>query len=227
MRRTSSECLWQNSTASTDVSSGSTCRLWSASGLPSGQFKYEDCYDEFVAGVVEAAESITIGPGLDGADMGPQASQSELESTLAYIDVGIDEGATLETGGEEVDAEDGFFVEPTVFSGVKQNMRIAQEEIFGPVLSVIPVSSYGEAVSVANGVPYGLSASIVTQDLSEAHSFVEDSESGVVKINEKTTGLELHVPFGGMKSSSSETYREQGDAGLDFYTISKTVYLNY
>ncbi|QGX93825.1 aldehyde dehydrogenase family protein [Haloplanus rallus] len=188
---------------------------------------HEDCYDEFVAGVVEAAESITIGPGLDGADMGPQASQSELESTLEYVDVGIDEGATLETGGEEVDAGDGFFVEPTVFSGVEQDMRIAQEEIFGPVLSVIPVSSYGEAVSVANGVPYGLSASIVTQDLSEAHSFVEDSESGVVKINEKTTGLELHVPFGGMKDSSSETYREQGDAGLDFYTISKTVYLNY
>jgi 2,5-dioxopentanoate dehydrogenase len=188
---------------------------------------HEDCYDEFVAGVVEAAESITIGPGLDGADMGPHASQSELEGTLEYVDIGVDEGATLETGGEEVDAGKGFFIEPTVFSGVERNMRIAQEEIFGPVLSIIPVGSYDEAVSVANGVPYGLSASIVTQNLSEAHSFVEDSESGVVKVNEKTTGLELHVPFGGMKGSSSETYREQGDAGLDFYTISKTVYLNY
>jgi aldehyde dehydrogenase (NAD+) len=188
---------------------------------------HEDLYDEFVAGVVGEAESITVGPGLDGGDMGPQASQSELESTLEYIDIGVDEGATLETGGEEVDAGDGFFVEPAVFSDVKPDMRIAQEEIFGPVLSVIPVSSYDEAVSVANGVRYGLSASIVTQDLSEAHSFVEDSESGVVKVNEKTTGLELHVPFGGMKGSSSETYREQGDAGLDFYTISKTVYLNY
>jgi len=188
---------------------------------------HEDLYDEFVAGVVDAAESITIGPGLDGADMGPHASQSELDSTLEYVDVGVDEGATLETGGGEVDAGDGFFVEPAVFSDIEPDMRIAQEEIFGPVLAVIPVSGYDEAVSVANGVRYGLSASIVTQDLSEAHSFVEDSESGVVKVNEKTTGLELHVPFGGMKGSSSETYREQGDAGLDFYTISKTVYLNY
>ena len=188
---------------------------------------HEDLYDEFVAGVVEAAESITIGPGLDGADMGPHASQSELDSTLEYVDVGVNEGATLETGGGEADAGDGFFVEPAVFSDVEPDMRIAQEEIFGPVLAVIPVRSYDEAVSVANGVRYGLSASIVTQDLSEAHSFVEDSESGVVKVNEKTTGLELHVPFGGMKGSSSETYREQGDAGLDFYTISKTVYLNY
>jgi aldehyde dehydrogenase (NAD+) len=188
---------------------------------------HEDLYDEFVAGVVDAAKSITIGPGLDGADMGPHASQSELESTLEYVDIGVDEGATLETGGGEVDAGDGFFVEPAVFSGVEPDMRIAQEEIFGPVLAVIPVGSYDEAVSVANGVRYGLSASIVTQDLTEAHSFVEDSESGVVKVNERTTGLELHVPFGGMKDSSSETYREQGDAGLDFYTISKTVYLNY
>ena len=188
---------------------------------------HEDLYDEFVAGVVDAAESITIGAGLDGAEMGPHVSRSELDSTLEYVDVGVDEGATLETGGGEVDAGDGFFVEPAVFSDVEPDMRIAQEEIFGPALAVIPVSSYDEGVSVANGVRYGLSASIVTQDLSEAHSFVEDSESGVVKVNEKTTGLELHVPFGGMKGSSSETYREQGDAGLDFYTISKTVYLNY
>ncbi|WP_276274103.1 aldehyde dehydrogenase family protein [Haloarcula litorea] len=188
---------------------------------------HEDVYDEFVEGVVAAAEEIEVGPGLDGAEMGPQVSESELDSTLEYVDVGVDEGATLETGGGEVDAGDGFFVEPAVFSGVEPDMRIAQEEIFGPVLAVIPVGSYEEAVEVANGVRYGLSASIVTQDLSEGNRFVEDIEAGVVKVNEKTTGLELHVPFGGMKDSSSETYREQGDAGLDFYTISKTVYMNY
>jgi len=188
---------------------------------------HEDIYEEFVAGVVAAAEEIDIGPGLDGADMGPHVSQSELDSTLEYVTIGTEEGATLETGGEQVDAGDGFFVEPAVFSAVEPDMRIAQEEIFGPVLAVIPVGSYEEAVEVANGVRYGLSASIVTQDLSEAHNFVEDSASGVVKVNEKTTGLELHVPFGGMKDSSSETYREQGDAGLDFYTLSKTVYMNY
>ena len=188
---------------------------------------HEDVYDEFVEHVVRAAEAIEIGPGLAGAEMGPQVSQRELDSTLEYVSIGVDEGATLETGDADVDAGDGFFVEPTVFSGVDPDMRIAQEEIFGPVLAVIPVSGYEEAVEIANGVRYGLSASIVTQDLSEANRFVDDSESGVVKINEKTTGLELHVPFGGMKDSSSETYREQGDAGIDFYTISKTVYMNY
>lgn len=188
---------------------------------------HEDIYDEFVEGAVAAADAVEIGPGLDGGEMGPQVSESELDSTLEYVDIGVDEGATLETGGDEVDAGDGFFVKPAVFSNVDPTMRIAQEEIFGPVLAIIPVSGYEEAVEVANGVRYGLSASIVTQDLSEANRFVEDSESGVVKINEKTTGLELHVPFGGMKDSSSETYREQGDAGIDFYTISKTVYMNY
>jgi aldehyde dehydrogenase (NAD+) len=188
---------------------------------------HEEVYDEFVERVVAAAEAIEIGPGLDGAEMGPQVSQRELDGTMEYIGVGVDEGATLETGGAEAAAGDGFFVEPTVFSDVDPEMRIAQEEIFGPVLAVIPIGGYEEAVEVANGVRYGLSASIVTQDLSEANRFVGDSESGVVKINEKTTGLELHVPFGGMKDSSSETYREQGDAGLDFYTVSKTVYMNY
>lgn len=188
---------------------------------------HEDIYDEFVESAVAAADAVEIGPGLDGAEMGPQVSESELDSTLEYVDIGVDEGATLETGGDKVDAGDGFFIEPAVFSNVDPTMRIAQEEIFGPVLAIIPVSGYEEAVEVANGVRYGLSASIVTQDLSEANRFVEDSESGVVKINEKTTGLELHVPFGGMKDSSSETYREQGDAGIDFYTISKTVYMNY
>ena len=188
---------------------------------------HEDIYDEFVEGAVAAADAVEIGPGLDGAEMGPQVSESELDSTLEYVDIGVGEGATLETGGDEVAAGDGFFIKPAVFSNVDPTMRIAQEEIFGPVLAIIPVSGYEEAVEVANDVRYGLSASIVTQDLSEANQFVEDSESGVVKINEKTTGLELHVPFGGMKDSSSETYREQGDAGIDFYTISKTVYMKY
>lgn len=188
---------------------------------------HEDVYEEFVEGIVAAAEDIEVGPGLDGADMGPHVTEDELESTLEYVDVGQSEGATLETGGQRLDIGDGFFVEPAVFSDVDNDMRIAQEEIFGPVLAVIPVSSYEEGVATANDVRYGLSASIVTDDLSQAHRFVDDVDAGVVKINEKTTGLELHVPFGGMKDSSSETYREQGDAGMDFYTISKTVYLNY
>jgi len=114
-----------------------------------------------------------------------------------------------------------------VFSDVDPDMHIAQEEVFGPVLAVIPYSDYDESIEIANGIEQGLSASVVTNDLDRAHQFIEDVDAGVVKTNEKTTGLELHVPFGGMKGSSSETYREQGDAGLDFYTITKTVYQNY
>ncbi|WP_101295953.1 2,5-dioxovalerate dehydrogenase [Halegenticoccus soli] len=187
---------------------------------------YEDVYDEFVDTIVERAESIEIGHGLDDLDMGPHVSKSELESTLEYLDIGREEGATLAYGGGKLDRE-GYFVEPAVFTDAEPDMRIAQEEIFGPVLSVIPVSDYEQAIHVANGVKYGLSASIVTDDHGEANRFVEDVDAGVVKINQKTTGLELHVPFGGVKESSSETYREQGEAGLDFYTISKTVYDAY
>ncbi|WP_254764525.1 aldehyde dehydrogenase family protein [Natrinema marinum] len=187
---------------------------------------HEDVYDEFVDAVVDRAAAIDHGHGLDDPGMGPHVSESELASTLGYIDIAQEEGATLAYGGSTLDRE-GYFVEPAVFSDVDAEMRIAQEEVFGPVLAVIPVSDFDEALAVANDVDFGLSASVVTDDHTEANRFVDEIEAGVVKVNEKTTGLELHVPFGGMKDSSSETYREQGDAGLDFYTISKTVYDNY
>lgn len=191
---------------------------------------HDDIYDEFIERLTGRAEDIEIGAGLDDPDMGPQSSESELSGTLDYINKGREEGATLETGGGRPangTLSNGYFVEPTVFSGVAPEMTIAQHEIFGPVVAAIPVSGFEDAVDVANGVEQGLSASIVTNDLEKAHRFVDAVEAGVVKTNEKTTGLELHVPFGGMKASSSETYREQGDEGLDFYTISKTVYMNY
>lgn len=191
---------------------------------------HESVYDEFVDRISAYAESIEVGPGLEEPDMGPQVNESELEGTLEYIDIAQNEGAELVAGGGRPKGEayeNGYFVEPTVFADVDPEMRIGQEEVFGPVLSVIPVSDLEESVDVANGVEQGLSASIVTEDLTEAHRFVDEIDAGVVKTNEKTTGLELHVPFGGMKASSSETYREQGDAGLDFYTISKTVYMSY
>lgn len=190
---------------------------------------HEDVYDDFVAELVDRAESLEVGPGADH-EMGPQVSASELDSTLEYIEIAEEEGATLVAGGgvPEGDAvEDGFFIEPTVFTDVESDMRIAQEEVFGPVISVIEVGDFEEAVEVANDVPYGLSASIVTDDHTEANRFVDEVEAGVVKVNDKTTGLELHVPFGGFKRSSSETWREQGDAGLGFYTIEKTVYDSY
>jgi aldehyde dehydrogenase (NAD+) len=190
---------------------------------------HDDVYDEFVEGLVAHAESIEVGPGLEDPDMGPQASADELEGTLEYVDIAVDEGATLETGGERVDVDgaNGYFVSPAVFSDVDPSMRIAQEEVFGPVVAVIRVEDFDDAVEVANGVDYGLSASIVTDDLSEANRYADAAEAGVVKINEKTTGLELHVPFGGVKNSSSNTYREQGEAGMDFFTTTKTVYTSY
>ena len=191
---------------------------------------HEEVYDEFVEAMVEYATDVEIGPGLENPDMGPHVSAAELESTLEYVEVGQEEGATLETGGErpaESATGDGYYVEPAVFSDVGNDMRIAQEEIFGPVLSVIEASDFEEALELANDVDYGLSASVVTQDLTEADAFVDRIEAGVAKVNEKTTGLELHVPFGGYKNSSTNTYREQGDAGLDFFTSTKTVYRNY
>jgi aldehyde dehydrogenase (NAD+) len=188
---------------------------------------HESVYDAFVERLVDHAESLDVGPGLE-ADVGPQVSESERDGTIDYVEVGLEEGATLETGGGVPDVEDdGHYVEPTVFSDVESDMRIAQEELFGPVVAVIPVSDFEEGVDVANDTRYGLAASVVTDDLSEANRFVDDVEAGVVKVNEKTTGLELHVPFGGTKDSSSETWREQGDAALDFFTTTKTVYLNY
>ena len=190
---------------------------------------HEDVADAFVDELVSRAGSIDVGPG-DGHEMGPQVSADELESTLEYVDVAVDEGATLVAGGGTPDGngvETGHFVEPTVFADVSPDMRIAQEEVFGPVVAVIEVGDFDEAIDVANGVEYGLSASVVTDDHGEANRFIDEIEAGVVKINERTTGVELHVPFGGVKRSSSETWREQGDEGLEFYTIERTVYDNY
>lgn len=191
---------------------------------------HEDVHDAFLERIVEYAESIEVGPGFEDADMGPKVNQDELETTLEYIDIGQNEGATLAAGGNRLDVghlADGYFVEPTVFSDVEQDMQIAQEEIFGPVLGVIPVSGFDEAIEVANDTEFGLSAGIVTQDHREANRFIDEIDFGVVKVNEQTAGIEPYVPFGGMNASSSETYREQGDTAIDFYTIIKTVYQNY
>lgn len=190
---------------------------------------HEDVYEPFCDAIVERAAAIDVGDGTAGADMGPQASESELEGTLHYVHVARDQdGATLLTGGgtPEVAGHDGYFVEPTVFADVDPSMTIACEEVFGPVLAVMPAADFDEAMTIANDSDYGLSASVVTDDLAEAQRFVQDIEAGVAKVNEKTTGLELHVPFGGVKDSSSNTYREQGDAAVDFFTQTKTVYMN-
>ena len=191
---------------------------------------HESVHDEFVSALVEEAEAVEIGPGLDGYGMGPQVNESELESTLEYVGIGEEEGGTIETGGARPEGDrfsDGFFVEPTVVTDVDPESTLGQEEVFGPVVAVIKCSDFDEAMAVANGVQYGLSASVISDSNAEIGRFVDEIEAGVVKVNEKSTGLDLHVPFGGFKDSSSETYREQGDAGYDFFSITKTVYHNY
>ena len=191
---------------------------------------HEDVYDEFLDRLVAYAEGLEIGPGLDDPDMGPHVDRDHLEGTLEYVDLGRREGATLEYGGEPLEDdpyEGGYFVEPTIFTDVESDMRIMQEEVFGPFVGVMTASDFEEAVELANDVEFGLSAGIVTRDHAEVNRFRDGVDFGVVKINEKTTGLQYYVPFGGMNASSSETYREQGDAAIDFYTITKTVYENY
>jgi 2,5-dioxopentanoate dehydrogenase len=191
---------------------------------------HESVYDEFVEELVNYADSLDIGPGVEDPGMGPQVSESELESTLEYVQTARDEGATIEYGGGQPEGsnyENGYYVEPTVVTGLESDSTVMQEEVFGPFVGVIPVSDIDEAIEVANDVEFGLSAGIITDDHTEANRFVDDIDFGVVKVNEATTGLELHVPFGGMNGSSSETYREQGDEGMDYFTIIKTVYEDY
>ncbi len=183
----------------------------------------------FTEALVERVKSVKVGPGIDGSSyMGPLVSATAEKSVLDYIQIGRQEGARLVAGGEKLEAGDlsgGFFVAPTVFDNVKPTMRIAQEEIFGPVVSVIRAGDLDEAIRIANGVKYGLSAAIITSNIATAFQFVRSIEAGVVHVNSETAGAEPHVPFGGMKESSSFS-REQGRAAMDFYTQTRTVYLD-
>jgi 2,5-dioxopentanoate dehydrogenase len=191
---------------------------------------HESVYDEFVDKLVEYADNLDIGSGLDDPGMGPHVDEDQLEGTLDYVEQGQEEGATLKYGGKRLDEgryENGYFIEPTIFTDVESDMQIMQEEVFGPFVGVMPVSDLDEAIEIANDVEFGLSAGIVTEDHTEANRYVDEIDFGVIKVNEATTGLELHVPFGGLNASSSETYREQGDQAIEFYTIIKTVYENY
>ncbi|WP_435077391.1 aldehyde dehydrogenase family protein [Halococcus sp. AFM35] len=190
----------------------------------------ESVHDEFVEELVDYAKSVDVGPGVEDPGMGPQVSESELDSTLESIETAKDEGATVEYGGgqpEGSEYENGHFVEPTVVTGLDSDATVMQEEVFGPFVGVLEASDTDEAIELANDVEFGLSAGIITDDHTEANRFVDEIDFGVVKVNGATTGLELHVPFGGMNASSSETYREQGEEGMDYFTIIKTVYDDY
>lgn len=192
---------------------------------------FEAVYDEYLERLRESIADLTVAdPANSEASLGPKVSQSELDSDLEYIEIGKDEGATLAIGGDRLtgaEYENGFFVEPTMFIDVEPDMRIAQEEIFGPVLAVLSVPGFDEAISLANGVEYGLTASLCTNDLSRTQRFTRDIETGVVKVNQKSTGVGMQMPFGGQKQSSSETFKEQGYQALDFYSHEKAVYVTH
>ncbi|MCA1592653.1 MAG: aldehyde dehydrogenase family protein [Acidobacteria bacterium] len=186
--------------------------------------------DNFIERMIARAESYKLGDGMDAStEIGPVVDGSQFKSVLRYIDIGREDGASLVCGGSPADGANlrkGYFIKPTVFAGVTPDMRIAREEIFGPVLSVIRVRDFDEAMRVANDSEYGLSSSIFTNDAARIFRFVDEIETGMTHINSPTTGGEAHVPFGGIKSTGIGE-REQGSTALDFYTELKVVYVDY
>ncbi|HET9530466.1 MAG TPA: aldehyde dehydrogenase family protein [Blastocatellia bacterium] len=191
----------------------------------------KEVLDEFTEKLIAATARLKIGDGLgEGVKMGPVADAGQEKTILSYIDIGKEEGAELLYGGRKLSGEGydrGYFIEPAIFGGVRPRMRIAQEEIFGPVLGLIEAEDFDEAIQIANGVEYGLSSSICTRDLRRAQRFARVIEAGMVKINQPTTGVALNAPFGGMKRSSTETFREQGRMAMEFFTRVKTVSMRY
>lgn len=185
----------------------------------------------FTEKLAAKARAIRVGNGLkDGTEMGPSISEQELNGNFEHIAQAQKEGAKLVCGGQrlaEGEMAHGWFMSPAVLSGVTPKMRIAREEVFGPVVAVIEVADFDEAIAVANGVDVGLSASIVTRDLRKAMLYTQRIEAGVVKVNQISTGLALQAPFGGVKKSSTDSFREQGAGAIEFYTRMKTVYVDY
>jgi len=199
------------------MNAGQMC--WAGSRL----VVHEDVHDAVVDQIVAAAESIPLGDGIDDEGrMGPLVSEAQRGTVTDYIETGLAEGATLATGGEVPDRE-GYFVEPTVFTDVTNDMTIAREEIFGPVLSVVAVEDEAEALAVANDSPYGLLAGVWTDSVDRAHRLARDLEYGMVSVNE-TPNTFPQTPFGGVKESGIG--REQGQHALDEYTRVKNVSLN-
>ena len=171
-----------------------------------------------------------MGNGLDpDVQVGPAINQEQLATDFRYIDIGRAEAGEPLTGGKRLTGgayDKGYFIEPTIFAGVSEEMVIAREEIFGPVLAVMKAKNFEDALRIANSVPFGLSASIQTADLSRAFDFIYGMEAGLLTVNLPSAGVEYQLPFGGAKESSFGP-KEQGPAALKFYSDYKTVYLKY
>ncbi|MGB7493983.1 MAG: aldehyde dehydrogenase family protein [Candidatus Acidiferrum sp.] len=191
---------------------------------------HKSIYKEFVSRFVERAQKLKIGNGFDAAtEMGPVINQQQLHTVMNYVDIGKKEGAKLLTGGNRLDQGEyasGWFHQATVFGDCDPSMRIAREEIFGPVVSVIPIDSLEQGIDVANDVPYGLSASVYTRNVNAAFAALRDLYTGIVYINAPTIGAETHLPFGGTKQTGNG-HREAAVAAIDFFTEWKSIYIDY
>lgn len=212
--------------------------LWGAFGT-SGQrctassrlVVHKKVYKQFSKKLVERTRGLRVGNGADAKiDVGPVINADAVRKIMGYIDIGQNEdGATLAAGGKRLTKGEyarGYFIEPTVFTDVAPDMRIAQEEIFGPVTAVIPTKSLDEAVEIANGVRYGLSASIYTSDVNRAFRAMADMYTGIFYVNASTIGAEVHLPFGGTKATGNG-HREAGTQVLDIFTEWKSIYVDY
>jgi aldehyde dehydrogenase (NAD+) len=187
-------------------------------------------YDQFVDKLAKRARSLRVGNGLDpNVDMGPNVSASQLKTVESYVKIGSDEGGRVVAGGKALtdgDYAKGFFHQPTVFADVKPTMRIAQEEIFGPVTAVMKCDSLEEAITIGNSVRYGLSSSIYTRDVNKAFTAMRDMYTGIFYVNAPTIGAEVHLPFGGVKETGNG-HREAGVAGIDVFSEWKSIYVDY
>ncbi|MGJ4943062.1 aldehyde dehydrogenase family protein [Bradyrhizobium sp. HKCCYLS1011] len=185
----------------------------------------EGIHDKFVSAMTERLKGLVVDDAVkQGTHIGPVVDQNQLEQDQRYLKIGQDEGAKLTWGGELLNRETpGFYMQPALFTEATNTMRIAREEIFGPVAAVIRAKSYDEALAIANDTPFGLAAGICTSSLKYASHFKRNSEAGMVMVNLPTAGVDYHVPFGGRKGSSYGA-REQGSYAREFYTAVKTAY---
>ena len=207
--------------------------IWGAFGT-SGQrctaasriIVHQKAMQKFETAFVARAKQLVLGPGLAAkTDVGPLVNRAAVEKCESYVDIGRKEGAKLLCGGRRLGIK-GFFFEPTIFAGAKMDMRIAQEEIFGPVVSVIPVKNLEEAIEACNSIEYGLSSAIYTRNIDNAFRAIEKIDAGITYVNSSTIGSEIHLPFGGVKASGNGT-REGGIEGVNEFSETKTIYIDY
>jgi aldehyde dehydrogenase (NAD+) len=183
-------------------------------------------HDRFVDALVSKASSLRVGPALDSStQIGPLVSESQLEKSLRYLDIARREGGRVATGGERLSLDTpGWYLRPAVIADTTPGMRVNREEIFGPIVSIVRVKDYEQALAVANDGEFGLSAGIITTSLKYARDFQKAVRAGMVMVNLPTAGVDYHVPFGGSRKSSYGA-REQGFCAIDFYTQTKTAYV--